>query len=134
MLLTQNADTLRVGPSCVAAPLNPAYNASEVEFYLSDTKSALLLVPHGSLSTTAGQVPPAVQAARKLDVPVAEIHFDGERVQLKFEQKHQHQGKGGNVQGSGQPQESDVALVLHTSGTTGRPKGKTTAYTSFQSS
>lgn len=109
--------------SCVAAPLNPTYNASEVKFYLSDTKSALLLVPHGSLSSP-NQVPPAVQAARQLQVPVAEIDFDGQRVHLTFESDSNKQGSSGNIRGSGSPQEQDVALVLHTSGTTGRPKGE----------
>ncbi|KAK4056181.1 hypothetical protein OIO90_002912 [Microbotryomycetes sp. JL221] len=103
---------------CVAAPLNPGYKTQEVAFYLSDTKCKLLLVPQGATSTQPAH--PAVQAARDLKVALAEIGFDGKNVKLEF--KDGGRGKGANIQGSGQPQEKDVALVLHTSGTTGRPK------------
>lgn len=100
----------------MAAPLNPAYNKSEVSFYLDDTKSKLVLVPHGADSSH-----PAVQAAKDLRVQIAEVHFDGSDVKLKFWSGRP--GKGGQLRGSGKPEERDVALVLHTSGTTGRPKG-----------
>ncbi|KAK4049654.1 hypothetical protein OIV83_003929 [Microbotryomycetes sp. JL201] len=103
---------------CVAAPLNPGYKPQEVSFYLTDTKCKLLLVPQGALSSKPTH--PAVQAARELNVAVAEIAFDGSRIELSFETGTK--GRGGRIQGSGQPRESDVALVLHTSGTTGRPK------------
>ncbi|KIS70284.1 putative AMP-binding protein [Mycosarcoma maydis] len=103
----------------VAAPLNPNYSQGEVEFYLQDTKSQLLLLPKGALK--AGH--PAVEAAKKVGgVDVVEIVFDPS-----------HSGSislvradGSNVGKKSQirkPQDDDVALVLHTSGTTGRPKG-----------
>ncbi|SCV67345.1 BQ2448_5991 [Microbotryum intermedium] len=103
---------------CVTAPLNPAYNPSEVSFYLEDTQSRLILVPSGAIKTNHS----AVQAARKLNVPIAEISFDGKRVVLQFEKDSKSGSGGKQIQGSGQPREDDVALVLHTSGTTGRPK------------
>ncbi|KDE06250.1 hypothetical protein MVLG_03409 [Microbotryum lychnidis-dioicae p1A1 Lamole] len=102
---------------CVAAPLNPTYNPSEVAFYLEDTQSRLLLVPSGAIKANHS----AVQAASKLNVPIAEISFDGKNVSLHLEKKDST-GGGKKIEGSGQPREDDVALVLHTSGTTGRPK------------
>ncbi|SCZ96519.1 BZ3500_MvSof-1268-A1-R1_Chr8-2g10258 [Microbotryum saponariae] len=102
---------------CVAAPLNPTYNPSEVAFYLEDTQSRLVLVPSGAIKANHS----AVQAARKLNVPIAEISFDSKKLSLDFEKKNLP-GRGKKVEGSGQPREDDVALVLHTSGTTGRPK------------
>ncbi|ORY43940.1 peroxisomal-coenzyme A synthetase [Leucosporidium creatinivorum] len=103
---------------CIAAPLNPSYNSTEVSFYLQDCSTSLLLVPSSAL--TSSPLHPAVQAARELNVPVAEVRFDGKEVVLEFESGRM--GRGGNVVGSGEPREDDVALVLHTSGTTGRPK------------
>lgn len=97
--------------------MNPAYNASEVKFYLDDTKSKLLLLPSGALDS------PAAEAARELNVPVAEVHF-GANGQLSVKFAQGGKGSGGRVKGSGRPEEQDVALVLHTSGTTGRPKGE----------
>lgn len=107
--------------SCVAAPLNPAYNSSEVSFYLSDTQSKLVVVPSGA--TSSSPLHPAVVAARELRIPVAEIHFDGRVISTRFEAgSGKTAGGGGTIVGSGRPREDDVALVLHTSGTTGRPK------------
>lgn len=106
---------------CVAAPLNPAYNASEVSFYLDDAKSKLLLVHKGAIKDNAE----CVKAARKHKVAVAEISYDikANKISLHFDAS-QAKGTGHNnrVKDSGKPAEEDVALLLHTSGTTGRPK------------
>jgi long-subunit acyl-CoA synthetase (AMP-forming) len=99
--------------------LNPAYNTAEVSFYLSDTQSKLVIVPQGA--TTSSPLHPAVVAARELKIPVAEIHFDGHKVITRFDAGIARK-QGSSIIDSGSPHENDVALVLHTSGTTGRPK------------
>lgn len=109
----------------VAAPLNPAYTASEVEFYLSDTKSKVLLLPAGTFS--AATTAPTLQSARKLKIPCYELIFDPTAsdghgaVFLKDEQGSVV--KGADASQKREPQAEDTTLVLHTSGTTGRPKG-----------
>ncbi len=45
----------------VAAPLNPNYSQGEVEFYLQDTQSKLILLPKGALAKGH----PAVKRRRK---------------------------------------------------------------------
>ena len=105
----------------IAAPLNPNYSESEVDFYLQDTKSRLLLVPHGAFN--APQPHPAVLAARKLGVQVLEIQFDptnGGQVRLLRQDASSVSVSRAEIR---KPADHDVALVLHTSGTTGRPKG-----------
>ena len=67
----------------IAAPLNPAYQQSEVEFYIDDIKAALLIVPKGAVEKDA----PAVSAARKFGAGVAEIYWDGKQIQLDLKEK-----------------------------------------------
>lgn len=100
----------------IAAPLNSAYKQDEFEFYIDDLSSALALVPKGSYA----QDGPAVRAARKYDAAIAECYWNGKEVMLDVKEKGKLDGKGNQEIESAQP--DDIALVLHTSGTTGRPK------------
>src|SRR5262245_34718132 len=90
-----------------AAPLNPAYKVDEFQFFLQDTRARDLLVPPGQ-GAAASQALPA-------GAPGLEAAFD-EHGTLRF--------PGGPETGREvePPSEDDVALVLHTSGTTSRPK------------
>jgi acyl-CoA synthetase (AMP-forming)/AMP-acid ligase II/acyl carrier protein len=102
---------LAVAAGATAAPLNPAYVEKEFLFYLEDLQARALILPQGSDS-------PARAAAGSLGVPVIEL-IPGENGAGRF-----------HLSGVSRPFESpagfaeadDVALVLHTSGTTSRPK------------
>jgi acyl-CoA synthetase (AMP-forming)/AMP-acid ligase II len=118
----------------VAAPLNPAYTREELEFYLSDSESRLLLT-----GAEGGSPPAARAAAAALGIPHAAatlLHKDGGGDEIRIDGLpaapaaangnananangcHHHQ-----AQDAVDNQPSDVALFLHTSGTTSRPKG-----------
>jgi len=99
----------------IAAPLNPQYKQSEFEFYIDDLDSAIALVPAGAFAQNA----PAVRAARKYSAAIAECYFNGREVVLDLKETGKLTGGKASVQ-TAQP--DDIALVLHTSGTTGRPK------------
>ncbi|TKY45194.1 Oxalate--CoA ligase [Spatholobus suberectus] len=99
-----------------AAPLNPAYTAEEFEFYLSDSESKLLL-------TSSEGSNPAQAAASKLNIPhgAASItQAENEEAELTLSLSP---SDSVNSVDSLVNDPADVALFLHTSGTTSRPKG-----------
>lgn len=100
----------------IAAPLNLSYKQAEFEFYIDDLRSALAIVPRGFYDKTG----PAVRAARKYKAAIAECYWDGKEVVLEVKDPGKLAGKEEENSQTAQPE--DVALVLHTSGTTGRPK------------
>ncbi|KAK4744937.1 hypothetical protein SAY87_011249 [Trapa incisa] len=94
-----------------AAPLNSAYTAEEFAFYLSDSESKLLLTPQqGNQSAQA--------AASKLNIPnvAATLPSPNSKITLSTALDPESVSKITN-------DPNDVALFLHTSGTTSRPKG-----------
>lgn len=97
---------------CAAAPLNPAYSEKDFTFYLQDLKPAALLLPVGWAS-------PAEQVAESLSIPVL-------RLELPDTAAPDHFGIAGSdtddLQSGPLPEADAVALILHTSGTTSRPK------------
>ena len=103
---------LGVAASATCAPLNPAYREDEYDFYLSDLDAKAVIVSGGLDS-------PAVVSAQKRVIPVFTVSVDAVSEAGIF-----------GIEGPGQPQvgkaglagPNDTALVLHTSGTTSRPK------------
>ncbi|KAI4597374.1 hypothetical protein KJ359_004480 [Pestalotiopsis sp. 9143b] len=102
----------------IAAPLNPAYKQDEFEFYIDDVKSAIVLVPRGAYQANA----PAVKAAKKFNAAIAECYWDEYKREVALDVKDLGLLKGKAEQPLLQPNTDDVALILHTSGTTSRPK------------
>ena len=91
-----------------AAPLNPLYKQEEFEFYLDDLKPKFLLVEPNSKSL-------AVIAAKNLNIPVFEMKISDNQPLGTFELFDKETDYKN-------PNNYDEALVLHTSGTTSRPK------------
>jgi acyl-CoA synthetase (AMP-forming)/AMP-acid ligase II len=94
-----------------AAPLNPAYTETEFAFFLTDIAPRLMLVP-----ATGAAAASAAAASAQTTLVAVQPADDGPPELLADRQ-------------SGPPQRSfeqggpdDVAVVLHTSGTTSRPK------------
>ncbi|KAK0720909.1 AMP-binding enzyme [Lasiosphaeris hirsuta] len=102
----------------IAAPLNPAYKQDEFEFYIEDVKTAIILVPRGAYQSES----PAVKAARKFKSAIAECYWDPIKKEVALDVKELGQLGGKGKQPILKPQPEDAALVLHTSGTTSRPK------------
>ena len=92
-----------------AAPLNPAYTSDEFEFYLGDLSPRLLLLPDGEFA-----------AARAVagDVQIADLGIQGGEVPSLADRGVEVTEETSFTAGG----PSDIALLLHTSGTTSRPK------------
>jgi oxalate---CoA ligase len=103
---------LCVAAGATTAPLNPAYRQEEFEFYIADLKSKALLVQ-------AGDETPARAAAAKLGVPIIELSPARAMGAGSYTLSSTLTGKAAKP---GPAQSDDIALILHTSGTTSRPK------------
>ena len=93
------------------APLNPAYREEEYDFYLSDLNAKALVVMEGYDG-------PALAAAVKAGMTIVRLSVAAGAPAGHFTLTSEATGNADTAT----PAHDDVALILHTSGTTSRPK------------
>jgi acyl-CoA synthetase (AMP-forming)/AMP-acid ligase II len=101
---------IAVAAGATTAPLNPAYRGEEFDFYLSDLNAKALVVLDGMES-------PALAVAAARNIPLVRLVPGAVAGDFTLEGPEASPAVHG-----GYAEEGDVALVLHTSGTTSRPK------------
>jgi len=102
-----------IASAAVCAPLNPAYSTAEYRFYLADLHANALL-------TQPGFCPAATRAATDLGIPILTIAPSGDGLSGTFELDSS--APSGAATHPGMAGSDDVALLLHSSGTTAKPK------------
>jgi acyl-CoA synthetase (AMP-forming)/AMP-acid ligase II len=103
---------LAVAAGAATAPLNPAYREDELDFYLSDIGAKAIIVGRDETG-------PSVTVAEKLGISVLRLNVADDAPAGSFTIDGAPVGPAVDT-GFAQP--DDVALYLHTSGTTSRPK------------
>jgi acyl-CoA synthetase (AMP-forming)/AMP-acid ligase II len=104
---------LAVASSATAAPLNQAYLAAEFDFYLTDLNARALVI-------LAGLESPAREVAEARGIPIVDlVPESGPAGAFTLRPATRSDKVSANSSEAGA---DDIALVLHTSGTTARPK------------
>ena len=101
---------LAMGAAC--APLNPSYREAEFEFYLDDLRPRALIVQAGAESS-------AIALAQTQGIQIIRLHpaLEDEAGVFRLEFS-----AGVGAVAPTMAESDDEALILHTSGTTARPK------------
>ena len=94
----------------IAAPLNPAYTKEEFKFFMEDSKSKILI--------TSEDKTEAINAANELNILIIFASFEENKFSLSMDNVTLTK-----IRDYETPSEKNIALFLHTSGTTSRPKG-----------
>jgi acyl-CoA synthetase (AMP-forming)/AMP-acid ligase II len=101
-----------VAQVATTCPLNPAYKEDEFAFYLEDLKAKAIILMEGEEG-------PAFAAAERLGLAVVRLVPDADGAAGAFSLRAD---ASAGTADSAAPGPEDVALILHTSGTTSRPK------------
>ena len=109
-----------VASACSAAPLNMAYTEKDFDFYLGDLNAKALIVAEGSSSS-------ALTVAARRGIAVLTLKAEpqsgaGSFTLSRADGPATNAPANGEQAKNGLAQADDVALILHTSGTTSRPK------------
>ncbi len=104
---------IAIACAATTAPLNPGYREDEFKFYLDDLKAKALVVEAGSES-------PAVAAASALGIPIIVLNVTDAMAAGDFDLIPPQAAATPTT--SGMAEADDIGLILHTSGTTSRPK------------
>lgn len=100
-----------IAQTCTTAPLNPGYREDEYAFYLEDLKAKAIVLADGYDG-------PALPAAKAAGLAILRLSFVTTDPAGLFSLSTDAVGEAN----ADAPQPEDVALILHTSGTTSRPK------------
>ncbi|MHA1571028.1 MAG: AMP-binding protein, partial [Alphaproteobacteria bacterium] len=106
---------IAIAAGATTAPLNPGYRAEEFRFYLEDLGAKALLVEAGSKS-------PALAVAAELGIATYRLVVAPGAPAGMFTIEPLSAGDPDICAQPGLAEPDDIALVLHTSGTTSRPK------------
>ncbi|KAH3903362.1 Pcs60p SCDLUD_000991 [Saccharomycodes ludwigii] len=125
--------------SKIGAPLNPKYKEKEFNFYLNDLKSKVVCVSKGTLAKdNKGKTAEIVKSAKHFGCFIVELYFNQDRFLVEYDvyspeddystkkftslDLPAYRNKNNGDKFPGFARSSDVALILHTSGTTSTPK------------
>jgi len=100
-----------IAQTCATAPLNPNYREDEYAFYLDDLNAKAIVL-------AAGYNGPALPAAKAAGLAILRLSHEASDPAGTFLLSTDATGDANTED----PQPEDVALILHTSGTTSRPK------------
>ena len=104
---------LAISSLATSIPLNPAYRENEFDFYLSAINPKAVIVQSGMSGS-------AVAVAEKYGISTIELLPEPEASAGIFTLRNNERSR--NSSDVAFPDANDIALILHTSGTTSRPK------------
>lgn len=121
--------------SKISAPLNPKYKEKEFNFYLNDLKTRAIMVPKGTVNNKESSE--IIKSALKFNCYIVELYFNTERFTVEYDIYTSKDNYAKMIYTSvqrpkfinndlerfpGFARSSDIAMILHTSGTTSLPK------------